>query len=70
MGFVPGQKKVAAFMPQYAEEEACQVRVAFLAAVVAQPSAAVTVGKGAAKAKKIRSGAAMGTEWIKSGPAR
>ena len=34
------------------------------------PSAAVTMGKGAAKAKKTRSGVAMGAERAKSGPAR
>ena len=34
------------------------------------PSAAVTMGKGAAKAKKTRTGAAVGAERAKSGPAR
>ncbi|MDN4643896.1 hypothetical protein [Arthrobacter sp. PsM3] len=34
------------------------------------PSAAVTMGKGAAKAKKTRTGAAVGAERTKSGPAR
>ncbi|WP_427008833.1 hypothetical protein [Pseudarthrobacter sp. H2] len=34
------------------------------------PRAAVTMGKGAAKAKKTRSGAAVGAERAKSGPAR
>jgi hypothetical protein len=34
------------------------------------PRAAVTMGKGAAKAKKTRSGAAVGAERTKSGPAR
>jgi hypothetical protein len=34
------------------------------------PSAAVTMGKGAAKAKKTRTGAAAGVERAKSGPSR
>jgi hypothetical protein len=34
------------------------------------PSVAVTMGKGAAKAKKTRTGAAMGAERAKSGPSR
>lgn len=34
------------------------------------PSAAVTIGKGAAKAKKTRAGATVGAERSKSGPAR
>lgn len=34
------------------------------------PSGAVTIGKGAAKAKKTRTGAALGAERDKSGPAR
>jgi hypothetical protein len=34
------------------------------------PRAAVTMGKGAAKAKKTRSGTAVGAERAKSGPAR
>ncbi|WP_139006338.1 hypothetical protein [Arthrobacter crystallopoietes] len=34
------------------------------------PSAALTIGKGAAKAKKTRTGAAMGAERTKSGPSR
>jgi hypothetical protein len=34
------------------------------------PSAAVTMGKGAAKARKSRAGAAAGTERAKNGPAR
>ncbi|AUI53781.1 hypothetical protein [Arthrobacter crystallopoietes] len=34
------------------------------------PSAALTLGKGAAKAKKTRTGAAMGAERTKSGPSR
>jgi hypothetical protein len=34
------------------------------------PSAAVTLGKGAAKARKSRTGAAVGAERAKGGPAR
>jgi hypothetical protein len=34
------------------------------------PSAAITLGKGAAKAKKTRPGAAMGAERGRSGPSR
>jgi hypothetical protein len=45
-------------------------RVAAARSEGTHPSAAVTMGKGAAKARKTRAGAAVGAERSKSGPSR
>lgn len=70
-GSAERQEAFAASLPATgANETQVRGRAAAERSEATHPSAAVTMGKGAAKAKKTRSGAAVGAERTKSGLAR